>query len=165
MNLGKDAVSSVTTLFNLRAIHFTLYTCLPLRKLVLQLHQSTAMPKTLLTGANGFVAAHIIDQLIAQGHTVTGSVRSASKGEQIIATHPEYAGKLDFVIVSDYAAKGTWDQAIKEGDFDYVIHSAAPLLDDERNTDFEKHFLEPSVNGYVFLIDVLIYFGRIEVLI
>jgi nucleoside-diphosphate-sugar epimerase len=57
------------------------------------------MPKTLVTGANGFVAASIIDALISQGHSVTGSVRSLSKGEAILATHLEYAGKLDFVVV------------------------------------------------------------------
>lgn len=105
------------------------------------------MPKTLVTGANGFVAAHIIDQLIALGHQVTGSVRSASKGDQLLATHPEYAGKLSFVTVSDYATEGTWDETFKGEDFDYVVHTAAPLLDDPANTDFEKHFLRPSVQG------------------
>ncbi|EHK96260.1 putative uncharacterized oxidoreductase [Glarea lozoyensis 74030] len=112
------------------------------------------MPKTLVTGANGFVAASIIDALILQyGHTVTGSVRTLSKGEQIIATHPEYAGKLDFVVVSDYAKEGTWDKTFQEGNFDYVIHTAAPLLDNLENTDFVKHYLEPSVHGRVFSSD------------
>jgi nucleoside-diphosphate-sugar epimerase len=88
------------------------------------------MPKTLVTGANGFVAASIIDALILQhDHTVTGSVRSLAKGEQILAAHPEYKGKLDFVVVSDYAKVGTWDKTFEEGGFDYVIHTAAPLLD------------------------------------
>jgi nucleoside-diphosphate-sugar epimerase len=105
------------------------------------------MPTTLLTGANGFVAAHILDQLISAGHTVVGSVRSASKGNQILSTHPEYAGKLSFAIVSDYAATGTWDETIKNGNFDYVIHTAAPLLDDPKNTDFERDFLRTSVDG------------------
>jgi nucleoside-diphosphate-sugar epimerase len=105
------------------------------------------MPKTLVTGANGFAAAHIIDQLIALGHTVTGSVRSSSKGEQLLATHPEYTGKFSFVIVSDYAKEGTWDEAFRGEEFDYVVHTAAPLLDDPANTDFEKDFLRPSVQG------------------
>ena len=105
------------------------------------------MTKTLVTGANGFVAAHIIDQLISSGHHVTGSVRSASKGQQILATHPEYAGKLDFVVVSDYAKEGTWDEAFKEGEFEYVVHTAAPLLDDPTNEDFVRDFLGPSVEG------------------
>lgn len=107
------------------------------------------MPKTLLTGANGFVAAHILDQLISQGHSVIGSVRTDAKGQQILDTHPEWKGHLDFITVSDYTEPGTWDATFKDNDFDYVIHSAAPLLDDPRLSDFEKDFLKPSVNGYV----------------
>lgn len=105
------------------------------------------MPKTLITGANSFVAAQIIDQLISLGHFVVGSVRSSSKGDEVLATHPEYAGKISFVTVSDYAVKGVWHEILKEGGFDYVIHTAAPLLDDPRLKDFQKDFLEPSVNG------------------
>jgi len=109
------------------------------------------MPKTLLTGANGFVAAHIIDRLITEGHTVIGSVRSAAKGQEILDIHPEWQGKLDFVTVADYTVPGTWDTAFQNNDFDFVIHTAAPLLDDSRLSDFEKDFLAPSVNGRVLL--------------
>jgi nucleoside-diphosphate-sugar epimerase len=105
------------------------------------------MPKTLITGANSFVAAQIIDQLIALGHFVVGSVRSSPKGDEILATHPEYAGKISFVTVSDYAKKGIWENIMREGEFDYVIHVAAPLLDDPRLSDFERDFLAPSVDG------------------
>lgn len=80
---------------------------------------------------------------------MTGSVRSLAKGEQIVAGHADYAGKLDFVVVSDYAKAGTWDDAFQKGEFDYVVHTAAPLLDDPGNVDFAKNFLEPSVDGSV----------------
>lgn len=105
------------------------------------------MPRTLVTGANGFVAAHIIDQLFRDGHTITGSVREPVKGDQILETHPEYKGKIDFVTVSDYAGEGAWDETFQTHDFDYVVHSAAPLLDDPRNEDFDRDFLRPSVSG------------------
>ena len=105
------------------------------------------MPRTLLTGANGFVAAHIIDRLIADGHSVTGSVRTAAKGQEILDIHPEWQGKLDFVIVVDYTVPRTWDTIFQDNDFDFVIHTAAPLLDDPRLSDFERDFLVPSVNG------------------
>jgi nucleoside-diphosphate-sugar epimerase len=105
------------------------------------------MPKTLLTGANGFVAATILDQLIAQGHSVIGSVRFASKRQQILARHLEYKHHLDLVVVSDYTVPGTWDSAFKEHDFDFVVHSAAPLLDDPGNTDFVKHVLGRVMMG------------------
>ncbi|KAK0123936.1 hypothetical protein ONS95_008926 [Cadophora gregata] len=118
------------------------------------------MPNTLVTGANGFVAAHVIDQLIAAGHQVTGSVRSVAKGEQILATHPEYAVKLTFTVVSDYAKAGVWDEAIKGGNFDYVVHTAAPLLDDPGNTDFKRDFLVPSVNGAVELLKSASKYGK-----
>lgn len=105
------------------------------------------MPNTLVTGANGFVAVHIIDQLISAGHLVTGSVRSTAKGEQILTTHPEYVGKLTFTVVSDYGKAGAWDEAIKGGGFDYVVHTAAPVLDDPANKDFVEDFLRPSVDA------------------
>jgi len=80
--------------------------------------------------------------------------------------HPPLIRRKAWFRASDYAAPGTWDEIIKEGDFDYVIHSAAPLLDDERNKDFEKDFLGPSVNGWVFWIDPYhSCFERMEMLI
>jgi len=105
------------------------------------------MPRTLVTGANGFVAAHVIDQLFKAGHTITGSVRDVTKAKQILETHPEYEGKIDFVTVSDYAEEGTWDKAFETHDFDYVVHTAAPLLDDPGNTDFDRDYLRPNVSG------------------
>ncbi|CZT13810.1 related to flavonol reductase/cinnamoyl-CoA reductase [Rhynchosporium graminicola] len=118
------------------------------------------MPNTLVTGANGFLAAHIIDQLISAGHKVTGSVRSVSKGERILATHSEYEGKLNFVVVSEYAKQGTWDEAFKEGEFDFVVHTAAPLLDDPGNTNFERDFLNPSVGGALELLKSASKYGK-----
>ena len=105
------------------------------------------MPHTLVTGANGFVATHVIDALITQGHTVTGSLRDANKGADIFKTHPQWEGKLSFVSVSDYTKEGVWDSVFKEGNFDYVIHVAAPVLDNPKNTDFIKDFAEPSEKG------------------
>lgn len=107
------------------------------------------MPHTLVTGANGFVAAHIIDQLVALGHNVTGSVRSTSKSQQILDKHPEYKGQVRFVIISDFTLPGAWDTTFQDVEFDYVVHTAAPLLDDPANEDFDRDFLKPSVDGYV----------------
>ncbi len=84
------------------------------------------MPSTLLTGANSFVAAHIINALIADGHHVTGTVRRASAGDDILATHPEWKGKLDVVVVGDYAQESSWDDLFKSYSFDHVS-SSQPL--------------------------------------
>ena len=78
------------------------------------------MPHTLVTGANSFVAAHIIARLIDEGHTVTGSIRRASSGDELLAEHPEWKGKLDFVTIEDYGRDGIWDDVFKQHAFDHV---------------------------------------------
>lgn len=103
------------------------------------------MPHTLVTGANSFVATHVISTLIAQGHTITGSVRRASAGEAILKEHPEWKDSLDFVQIENYAAAGIWDKIFKSKDVEYVVHVAAPMYGDEQNTDYERDWLQPAV--------------------
>lgn len=105
------------------------------------------MPNTLVTGANSFVAAHIITSLLSSGHKVTGSLRRASAGAEILALNPSWAGNLDFIEIKDYAEPHIWDEVFKSREFDYIIHVAAPLLDNPANTDYDEHFLRPSVEG------------------
>jgi nucleoside-diphosphate-sugar epimerase len=107
------------------------------------------MPLTLVTGANSFVAAHIIDTLIREGHNVVGSVRRQAAGEAVLAEHPEWATKLSFVEVKDYAEPSIWDSVFKTHDFDHVVHVAGTMLDNPANTDYDRDFLRPSVEGYV----------------
>ncbi|KAF2467418.1 NAD(P)-binding protein [Lindgomyces ingoldianus] len=102
------------------------------------------MPHTLVTGANSFVAAHIINELIANGHTVTGTVRRTSAGEALFEGHPEWKEKLDFVVIEDYAKEGAFDSVFQKQQFDYIVHIAAPLLDNPEHTDYDTHFLKPS---------------------
>ena len=105
------------------------------------------MPYTLVTGANSFAAAPIIADLIAEGHNVTGSVRRVAAGEAILKAHPEWAGKFDFTVVEDIASSQSWNDAFKSNDFNHVVHVAAPLLDGPGNTDYDRDFLRPSVEG------------------
>ncbi|TLD27650.1 NAD(P)-binding protein [Venturia nashicola] len=110
------------------------------------------MPHTLVTGANSYVAAHIIDALLSQGHRVTGSVRRQSAGSAILSSNPSWAAKLDFVEIKDYAKPGIWDDVFRARKFDYIFHVAAPLLDNPANVDYDEHFLRPSVEGNLSLL-------------
>jgi uncharacterized protein YbjT (DUF2867 family) len=78
------------------------------------------MPSTLLTGANSFVAAHIINALIAAGHHVTGTVRRAAVGDEIFAFHPEWKDHLDIVVVEDISNEASWDAVFQKKEFDHV---------------------------------------------
>lgn len=82
------------------------------------------MPRYILvTGSTGFIGAHVVDNLLARGYSVRGATRSAAKGEQMKAARPQYASKLDFVVVEDFTKSGVFDDAL-EG-IDAVIHVAS----------------------------------------
>ncbi|KAF2650140.1 NAD(P)-binding protein [Lophiostoma macrostomum CBS 122681] len=110
------------------------------------------MPNTLITGANSFLAAHIIGELISAGHTITGSVRRPSAGDAILEEHPEWKDKLDFAIVEDYSEDGALDDVFKKQQFDHVIHTAAPMPGRPGLDDYDKDFLRPSVQGNLSLL-------------
>ena len=78
------------------------------------------MPSTLVTGANSFVAAHVIQALIREGHEVTGTVRRAAAGDEIFAFHPEWKEHLNIVVVEDLANQDSWDAVFKAKEFDHV---------------------------------------------
>jgi len=54
---------------------------------------------------------------------------------------------LDFILVPDYTLAGIWDKAFQKIEFNPVIYTAAPLLDDPKNKDFDADFLAPSIKG------------------
>lgn len=110
------------------------------------------MPHTLVTGANGFVAAHVIGELIASGHTVTGAVRRAEAGEALLAEFPQWSDKLDFVVIDDYANEAVLDKVFQEHNFDYIVHTAAPMPSAEAVKDYDKNFLRPAIEGNTALL-------------
>lgn len=87
------------------------------------------MPSVLLTGANGFLAAHIIESLIKANYHVTGTVRQASAGDEILRLHPEWQKHLDTVVVEDITNEDSWDSIFKQTAFDHVSCSNATILD------------------------------------
>lgn len=77
----------------------------------------------LVTGATGFIGAHIVDTLLARGIRVRGATRSLAKGDAMIKARPQYAEKLEFVQISDFESPGGLQEAV-EG-VDGVIHTAS----------------------------------------
>lgn len=80
----------------------------------------------LVTGATGFIGAHVVDSLLKRGLKVRGATRSLQKGEQMKAARPQYASKLDFVQVKDFTNVGVFDNLI-DG-IDAVIHVASVCI-------------------------------------
>ncbi|KAJ5665659.1 NAD dependent epimerase/dehydratase [Penicillium maclennaniae] len=104
-------------------------------------------PHVLLTGANGFVASHILAILINRGYTVTATVRSQEKAEDVIRTHPSWKNKVNFAIVADFTTAKPFDHLFEnpKTPFKYVIHTASPLK--FQVSDIQKEMIEPAEKG------------------
>ncbi|WP_291208823.1 aldehyde reductase [Hyphomonas sp.] len=85
------------------------------------------MAKVLVTGATGFIAGHVIHQLVEAGHEVTGTARSASKANALNKTLSAYAGKPIRVDIraADLSSDEGWMEACQGMDF--VQHIASPI--------------------------------------
>ncbi|KAF5972658.1 dihydroflavonol-4-reductase [Fusarium coicis] len=97
----------------------------------------------LVTGATGFIGAHVVDQLLLRDIKVRGATRSLPKGEAMIDARPEFREKLDFVHIDDFKNTGGFLKAIQ--DIDAVIHVASPFTYDTK--DNEKELVIPAING------------------
>ncbi|KAI4184999.1 MAG: hypothetical protein LQ346_006004 [Caloplaca aetnensis] len=105
------------------------------------------MTRVLLTGGSGFIAVHVLEALLAHGHSVVTSVRSESKAQMLRDTFPEVGkDRLDFVFVADIAQEGAFDEAVKsDPPFDWVMHTASPFHFNV--TDPQKDLLDPAIIG------------------
>jgi nucleoside-diphosphate-sugar epimerase len=57
--------------------------------------------KVLVTGANGYIAAWLVEKLLDQGYSVRGTVRSAAKGAHLTKIFAEYGNRFEQVVVED----------------------------------------------------------------
>lgn len=88
------------------------------------------MPDVLVTGATGYIARHVVVQLLDAGHTVRGTARSASALDTLRADLAPFLGdpaSLDrfSVVVADLTADDGWDDAVRG--CTYVLHVASPI--------------------------------------
>nr|POE80008.1 aldehyde reductase 2 [Quercus suber] len=97
----------------------------------------------LVTGANGYIGSHCVDQLLAAGYNVRGTSRSADKSRWVT----EYAdakygkGRFEAVSVPDMVADGAFDEAVQgvQG----ILHVASVLT----FSDKPDEVIPPTVKG------------------
>lgn len=64
----------------------------------------TIVPKgslVLVSGANGFIAIHVVQTLLDRGYAVRGTVRDERKAGYLRKTFSAFSDKLEIVVVED----------------------------------------------------------------
>eukprot|EP01022_Parablepharisma_sp_SALTPOND_P030397 TRINITY_DN761_c0_g1_i5.p1 TRINITY_DN761_c0_g1~~TRINITY_DN761_c0_g1_i5.p1 ORF type:complete len:371 (+),score=28.89 TRINITY_DN761_c0_g1_i5:89-1114(+) len=104
--------------------------------------------KVLVTGATGFLGAHIILQLLQKRYLVRGTVRDKSNEKKLafLKTFPS----LDHLelVEADLLKPLTLQEAVKG--CDYVIHTASPFPADSPSD--ESFLIKPALEGTVALL-------------
>jgi len=83
--------------------------------------------RVLVTGITGFLAQHIVIQLLAKGYKVRGTMRSLKRAEEVrgvLRNFDPRADEIEFV-EADLSSNKGWDDAVK--DCTYVQHIASPF--------------------------------------
>lgn len=81
-------------------------------------NQYTSSDLVLVTGANGHVGQHVIDQLLSlpNGPRVRGTVRSEGTAKQIVDlynTKGIVKDKLEITLIANMVEPGAFDKAVK----------------------------------------------------
>lgn len=77
-----------------------------------------SLPKNsiiLVTGANGYIASHIVDQLLIAGYRVRGTVRSEEKIKSLSEIWEKKFGygRFELITVADISKDGAFDDAVE----------------------------------------------------
>ncbi|MEM9966749.1 MAG: NAD-dependent epimerase/dehydratase family protein [Pseudomonadota bacterium] len=98
------------------------------------------MTKVLLTGASGFIAKHILRELLEKGYAVRASIRSERRKAEIQALFPE--AEIEFATL-DLSKDDGWDTALSG--VDVLMHTASPFPLAEPKDPQE--LIRPAVDG------------------
>ncbi|KAI1404263.1 putative NADPH-dependent methylglyoxal reductase GRE2 [Hypoxylon fuscum] len=109
--------------------------------------------RILLTGANGYLAQHVLSQALEAGHSLRAIVRSQSKVDVLKKSFSKYVDtpQLEFGVVPDITTPGAFDEVLKSTPpFDIVLHTASPFfLRPVTSTDF----LDPAIKGTTEILE------------
>jgi nucleoside-diphosphate-sugar epimerase len=109
-----------------------------------------AKAKTVLvTGSTGFIAKHIVLQLLNAGYNVVGSVRNLARGDEVVAavsphlTDTKNLDKRLRFVALDLTSDDGWDDAMKG--VDVLMHTASPFPMTQPDNGME--LIGPAVDG------------------
>lgn len=115
-----------------------------------------------VTGATGFIALHIVHQLLERGYKVRATVRTLGGDKVLIVwvlnlqnQQIEALKKLDStntkleLVKADLLQPGSFDKAVEGCEF--VIHTASPVSFETK--DPQKELVDPAVKGTLNVLE------------
>lgn len=105
-----------------------------------------------ISGANGFIAQHVVKLLLEQNYKVIGSARSQDKCDTLIKQFDNNPN-LSMVVVPELSKSDAFDAIFKEygSEITVVLHTASPFRFNV--TDVEKELLIPACNGTLGVLE------------
>lgn len=103
--------------------------------------------KALVTGGSGFVASHIIRQLLDDGHHVRATVRDGRNREKLrgLRRLGEQYGEALEVFEADLLVDDSFTHAMHGCDI--VFHVASPFKLPEKISDGQREMIDPALHG------------------
>jgi len=104
----------------------------------------------LVTGATGFIAAHVVQQLLERGERVRGTVRSRAAGDALVQLRrlPGAAERLELV-EADLTRPGSFDAPA--AGCAAIVHTASPYV--LTVSDPQRDLVDPAVRGTLTVLE------------
>ncbi len=128
----------------------------------LHLLKTMASGVVLVTGASGYMATHVVQQLLRAGYKVRGTVRSLQDTKKVTPLRnicPSFQHNLELV-EADLLRRESWIPAVRG--CTNVIHTASPVPTGYRNLDDENEYLKPIVEGTLSVLKASREVGNIR---
>ncbi|MEQ8691641.1 MAG: aldehyde reductase, partial [Pseudomonadales bacterium] len=106
------------------------------------------MERVLVSGANGFIASHIVEQLLAAGYEVVGTVRNLGDSKTVGHLEALPGSKRLSLVAADITDTDPFGKLT--ADVDYVMHTASPYV--MHVADPQRDLVTPAVNGTLAML-------------
>ncbi|OQE12857.1 hypothetical protein PENFLA_c061G07750 [Penicillium flavigenum] len=110
---------------------------------------------SLVTGASGFIASHVVQQLLETGDQVHATVRSTKNEKKIrhlLDMQERWPDKLS-LFEADLLVAGSFEVPMKN--CSVVYHIASPFFIENKISDGQKEVVEPALKGTENVLDAV----------
>lgn len=96
-----------------------------------------------VTGASGFIASHIVEQLLERGYSVVGTVRDPQSASSAHLLRMKGASERLTLVAGDLLDKAAWPKIVAGASC--VMHTASPYTLEAK--DPQRDLVEPALEG------------------